>query len=494
MHITFDNYSFISSLKSTIMRKLLLSFFATACCIIASAQNTPNIILKAPAGNKPIMMGIATGEQVDKIMIDWGDGKMEPAGPFEKYDGFKRVPVSGFPKGTGEVKIYGDKIIIFDCGYVKSIPLPGGETEAAKITELNVSNLPTLQELFAASNKLTKLDLSKNTELITLDVQNNILKDIDVSANTKLKKLTLTNNKLSSIDLSKNKELTTIYLTKNTLGSVDFSACNKLKNIYALDCGLTGVKFGNNNTPKITLSLNNNKLSTLDLSTLTGLDALYVNNNALTNIKFNETGKVLVSKIKRLYVMNNRFTFATLPVPGPTAKFSYAPQQPVEVEKTYTVGSKIDLSAQDNIQGILSAPVSTQYVLCNAKGDELASGTDYTVTEGQITLLSPQENPVYVKMSTKALPMFSNLKALKTTSFTVSRDNGVAGIDKDATRVSAGNGTLYVKAANGRDVTIFDITGKTIMNRRSNGIEATLRLPAGLYLVKVGNKTFKIRL
>lgn len=372
--------------------------------------------------------------------------------------------------------------------------MPSGEIEGAKVTELNVSNLPTLQYLYAPTNELTQIDLTKNIELLSLELSNNMLENIDLSSNAKLTKLTLTNNKFSSIDLSKNAELVTIYLSENPIKVVDFTANNKLKNIYALKCGLTDVKFGNNNTERMLVSLNFNELSTLDVSTLTGLESLQVNNNQLTEVKFSEEFIASTSKSKTFNVMNNRFTLATLPVPGTITRFNYAPQQPMEVAKSYAQKEVLDLSAQNNIKGILDAPVNTVYTLKTKNGDELTEGTDYTITDGKITFLTTKTDSVYVTMSTEAFPKFSSLKAFKTTPFAITVDQGIKTVGEEHVTIAANNGMLCVKGMNGATATVFDVTGKTVATLKVNGNEASVRLPHGLYLVKAGDKTVKVTL
>ena len=477
------------------MKKLLLSFVAMVCCISASAQDTPSITLKAPVDIKPLKLGIATSVKVDNLMIDWGDGNMQKVSDIVADDGYQTTtPVYGFAVGSGEVKIYCDKITVFDCGYSKYVSLPTGDTESAKITDLNVSNLPTLQYLYAPTNELTTIDLTKNTELVEVELSNNRFENIDLSGNAKLKNLTLTNNKISSIDLSKNTELAKININQNPINAVDFTANNNLKSIYALNCGLTDVKFGNNNTPRLYLSLNNNNLATLDVSMLTGLETLNVNNNQLTEVKFSEEFIASTARLKTFNVKDNRFTLATLPVPGTISRFNYAPQQAMKVEETYTINDVLDLSAQNNIKGILDAPVPTQYTLKTVKEKELAEGTDYTVNEGKITFLTTSTDSVYVSMSTEAFPEFSSVKAMKTTPFVITTTQGIKTLGEDAVTVTANNGVLCVKGMNGATVTVFDVTGKTTATLKVNGNEASVRLPRGLYLVKTGDKTVKVML
>jgi hypothetical protein len=275
---------------------------------------------------------------------------------------------------------------------------------------------------------------------------------------------------------------------------LDLSNNNKLRTLYALNCGLTDVKFGNNDTEKMLVSLNFNELSTLDVSTLTGLETLHANNNQLTEVKFSKEFIASPSRYKTFNVMNNRFTLATLPVPGTITRFNYAPQQPMEVAKSYAQKEVLDLSAQNNIKGILDAPVNTVYTLKTKNGDELTEGTDYTITDGKITFLTTKTDSVYVTMSTEAFPKFSSLKAFKTTPFAITVDQGIKTVGEEHVTIAANNGMLCVKGMNGATATVFDVTGKTVATLKVNGNEASVRLPHGLYLVKAGDKTVKVTL
>ncbi len=460
------------------------------CCLTASAQTDPVITMKAPVDGTTLTLGFITQTDGVTLSIDWGDGTLVPTDPIKADDGYQSTTdVIGTPVGTGEVKIYGETIILLNCAYHR-----GG----AKITELNVTNAPSLKYLYAATNLLTQLDVSKNVDLETIELSNDSLTTIDVTACTKLRNLTLTSNKLTSIDLSKNPELNTLYLSKNPISSVDLSANNKLKYLYALNCGMSEIKFGDNTTEGLLLSLNNNNFTSFDASGLQTLESLSLNNNQLTELKLSEGFVANTAKYKTLNITGNRLTYATIPAAGTFAsalRFNYAPQQPIEVAQSFAKNDVLDLSAQNNIQGILDAPVATTYGLYTLADVALTEGTDYSVAEGKITFLNAQADSVYVGMTTTAYPKAVGTKMLKTTPFIVSDPTAIKNVGENALAITAENGVIRVSGlANGQTVTVFDLAGKAIAALKSKGSEASAQLPRGIYLVKTAGKTVKVTL
>ena len=80
--------------------------------------------------------------------------------------------------------------------------------EEAKITSIDLSNLPKLKYLHCTYSDISTIDLSKSLELEDLDLSiSDKLTTIDVSKNIKLKALQIYNTKISTLDLSKNLEL-----------------------------------------------------------------------------------------------------------------------------------------------------------------------------------------------------------------------------------------------------------------------------------------------
>ena len=79
-------------------------------------------------------------------------------------------------------------------------------------------------------------------------------------------------------------------------------------------------------------------------------------------------------------------------------------------------------------------------------------------------------------------------------SFTATLECGTSGIsDINApaeVTVTAGNGYMEITGGN-TTVNVYDISGKAIATEKINGT-SRLSLTEGIYIVKAGNKTFKV--
>lgn len=175
-----------------------------------------------------------------------------------------------------------------------------------KITELDLSNSTSLEELYCSSSLLTSLDLRKNTklkkifcnynsklkelilgympELTEFRCKYNIFEDLDFSKCTNLQTLDCTHNNLNSLNLSNNPELDWICCDDNPISELDLSNNSKL---WMVNCSenkeLSKLILGNN--PNLnTLNCSDNALEELDLSNCPKLQELdcaasYVDNN-----------------------------------------------------------------------------------------------------------------------------------------------------------------------------------------------------------------------
>ena len=89
-----------------------------------------------------------------------------------------------------------------------------------KLTTLDVSKNPDLENLVCSMNKLTSLDVSNNPKLETFWCSRNQLTSIDVSHNPKLEYFICDNNQLSALDVSKNPELIKLHCYYNQVLSL----------------------------------------------------------------------------------------------------------------------------------------------------------------------------------------------------------------------------------------------------------------------------------
>ena len=345
-----------------------------------------------------------------KVSIDWGDGVKKETEITAAYDGYTTTTITG--KVTGEVKIYADNLIYLDCT---------SRVDGAGITSIDLSKATALEQLFLSGNKLTTLDVTHNTALKKLEPQNNKLTALDITKNTALERLDVTNNLITSIDLTKNTKLNYLKISDNKFeGALDLSGNTSLASVYALNMGITEVNLGENKASKPYFSFNNNKLTSFDASKLDNLSggSLFLLGNQIKSFTMPAGGN-----IKTLNISKNCMTLETLPI-FTSKGYNYAPQADLAVKESYNVKDVIDLSAQT------SAALNTKYALVKADKTALTEGTDYTVADGKITVLT-QQTAVYVTMTSDALSKFSGSNIFKTTTFSVADPTGISDINAD---------------------------------------------------------------
>lgn len=343
-----------------------------------------------------------------KVSIDWGDGVKKETNIEAAFDGWNQTAITG--KVTGEVKIYADNLIYLDCT---------SRVDGAGLTSIDLSKATALEQLFLSGNKLTALDVTKNTALTRLEPQNNQISSLDLTKNTELERLDVTNNLLTSLDISKNTKLDYLKISDNKFeGLLDLSGNPSLKSVYALNMGITEVNLGENKADKPYFTFNNNKLTSFDASKLDNLSngSLFLIGNQIKSFTMPAGGT-----IKTLNITKNCMTLETLPIFS-SKGYNYAPQADLAVKESYNVKDVIDLSAQT------SAALNTKYALVKADNTALTEGTDYTVTDGKITVLT-QQTAVYVTMTSAAFSKFTGNNIFKTTTFSVADPMGINDIN-----------------------------------------------------------------
>lgn len=343
-----------------------------------------------------------------KVSIDWGDGVKKETNIEAAFDGYNQTAITG--KVTGEVKIYADNLIYLDCT---------SRVDGAGLTSIDLSKATALEQLFLSGNKLTALDVTKNTALTRLEPQNNQISCLDLTKNTELERLDVTNNLLTSLDISKNSKLNYLKISDNKFeGILDLSGNPSLKSVYALNMGITEVNLGENKANKPYFTFNNNKLTSFDAYKLDNLSngSLFLIGNQIKSFTMPAGGT-----IKTLNITKNCMTLETLPI-FTSKGYNYAPQADLAVKESYNVKDVIDLSAQT------STALNTKYALVKADNTALTEGTDYTVADGKITVLT-QQTAVYVTMTSAAFSKFTGNNIFKTTTFSVADPMGINDIN-----------------------------------------------------------------
>lgn len=455
------------------MKRVLLSLLAVFSMISAFAQDVPAITLKAEVDGNSRELDVALSV-AGTVKIDWGDGNLVESEKISAFDGYTLTVISGVVKGDGAVKVYGDNIVYFDCS---------SRVDGAQVLSLDVTNAPALQELYANTNKLASIDLTKNVDLSKVDIQNNQLASIDLSKNVNLTKLTISKNLLSSIDISNNQKLNNLYIDNNKFeGALDFSSNPNLKSLYCFNNDITSVNLGDNVADKPYFSFNNCKLTSFDASKLTKLSngTLFLIGNQLTSIVLPADG------VKTLNISKNNFALAALPQFTST-RYTYAPQAAYAVAEAYNVNDELDLSSQTD------ATLNTTFAVLNGDGEALIDGTDYTVTDGKIKFLTAQE-AAYVTMTSAFFPKFTGSNIYKTTTFEVKgTGTGISDVEAENTHVSANaNGLVISGLAKGDNVNVYAINGMAVAQVKAAASVVNVPVAAGVYVVKVNGKTFKI--
>ena len=290
---------------------------------------------------------------------------------------------------TGIIKVYGNKGLT----YLK--------VTNAYPTETTFKNewMATLETLWFSNPYSKTIVLPETmTKLKNLYIDNSEISTIDVSKFTTLEALSIIDCKnFASIDVTKNTNLKDLRLVGDKLKSVDVSKNTKLE----------------------TLFVNENEIEKLDVTALTELIELRANDNKLTKIDITKNTKLE----KELSLQNNKFTLETLPtMPAKmkAAAYTYAPQEDMDVAKSFKVGETIDLTSQLYAQGVVANQATTEFKFF-AGESQLVNGVDYEKTEdaGLVYKFLKAHNKVVCKMTTEAFPEFKDENIFKTTEFDI---------------------------------------------------------------------------
>lgn len=418
----------------------------------------------------------ASTTEANRIMVDWGNGQRMTTDTIALADEYgTTTTVTGTPAGEGHIKIYAREISVFGCD---------SRVDGAQVTAVNTSAATDLKELNVYTNALKTLDLSQNVNLEKLNCYNNDLETLDLTANTKLTRLDAKDTPLTQINLTQNTELDYLSLNNCPIEAIDLSNNTKLSSLYLLNCKLTDIDLSKN-TALTYVNLNNNQLTSLDVTASEALGTLFCMGNKLTELKAdNVTKSVNCSK--------NNFTLATLPA-LPCSRFTYAPQNDLQIAAEVKADETVDLSAQNHITGLAESPQTTTYTWMTEDGTALVAGTDYTEEDGVFTFLTKQDSPVYCEMTTEAFPKFSGSNTFKTTTTLVEGGSNIEGTRHNAPAITATRGNVLVTGlTNGCEVKVYNLSGQAIAIQAASGNAVNFSLEPGLYIVKANHISCKV--
>ena len=152
-----------------------------------------------------------------------------------------------------------------------------------QLTALDLTLNGALTHVLCQSNQLASLLIAPNASLSTLTCEGNQLVTLDVSNNTALYHLQCNDNLLTSLNVTNNSTLNLLYCQRNQLTSLDVSTNTPLRYLYCYENDLTSLNV-TNNTALQYLRCYDNQLSSIDVSLNTSLQDLRIQNNNIQNV------------------------------------------------------------------------------------------------------------------------------------------------------------------------------------------------------------------
>lgn len=205
------------------------------------------------------------------------------------------------------------------------------QAERDAVTEININNqnctnltgiayFANLKILYCSDNKLTGLDMSGNPALEQLLCYENNLESLNVTKNKKLSKLKCQHNGLKELNLKDNENLTELNCSYNQLTTLDVSKNAKLSILECHNNGMEELNLGDITNLSWLLCAENN-LTELDVSKNPYLERLHCRHNKLRRLVIGKNYSLTM-----LYLMDNQLTSLDLNGKWEIWNFDYAVQ------------------------------------------------------------------------------------------------------------------------------------------------------------------------
>lgn len=275
-----------------------------------------------------------------------------------------------------------------------------------------------------------------------------------------LGELNLSDNNFTSYPYGKDyPNLAMLDMSGNLLESFDFKEIPNTGYVVLSDNKLTKLDIDSSNAYSVLAECN--MIDEVTFTNAPMLEQLVLHTNNLDHIDI----RPVQNTLNALSLVNNRFTFATLPLQADFPRldvYYYGNQAPMDVQ---CIDGKVDLSSQAVIDDIATS--YTWYAgvpeydaeTGQITGNLLTEGTDYEIEGGVTTFLKQPEDQVICMMANDSFPNLSLI-----TSLIDVRLSGVAGIEADADKA----------------VEVYTIDGILVAKGRLS--EVTPDLAPGLYV------------
>lgn len=155
-----------------------------------------------------------------------------------------------------------------------------------KLTGLDMSGNPALEQLLCYENNLESLNVTKNKKLSKLNCQHNGLKELNLKDNENLTDLNCSYNQLTTLDVSKNAKLSILECYNNGMEELNLGDITNLSWLLCAENNLTELDVSKN--PYLErLHCRHNKLRRLVIGKNYSLTMLYLMDNQLTSLDLN---------------------------------------------------------------------------------------------------------------------------------------------------------------------------------------------------------------
>lgn len=378
---------------------------------------------------------------VDALFFDWRGDDTDFV-PYETKETYTLY--SGIETYAGaKVKVYTynspDNVTVFSISNIPMGEFDGSYMKKAFAFTLDGSGLPKDKIVFPEKSVISELNLD-----------NAAFETIDLSEFPSLRSISMSGNNLTSVDLTKAPSLELATFGKNQITDIRL------------------------NNPKLWhLDLTMNELAEINLNGLPEINQIGLSHNNLSAIDL----EPVKSTLHVLSMTNNKFTFATLPVPadypGITSYF-YGNQADLEGE---IIDLKVDYSSQAEAGG---AKTVYRWFLdgfeINAdtgetEGEELIADGEYFVNDGVTTFTTSYEKPVQALLTNEAFPnlyLKSPLLYFPTAIQAVEADGGDVNAPVEVYNLQGilvRSGVLPAEALDGLAPGIYIVAGKKVLKR-----------------------------
>lgn len=330
-------------------------------------------------------------------------------------------------------------------------------------------------------------------------------------------------NKLESIEVKDRPNLTQLnifecpMLSEVRLGDLPLLSSLTLRALNLKNFKLTGLpalktaNIGENpyesldiDQPTITnLTLNAFPQKEVDLTKLPVVSTISIQGGEVENVKFNDDA--LQNTIKIMYLWNNAIPLANFPARPKnmnTVLNYYAPQKQPVLPSSIEENQPLDLSLWSKArEGDGYTPAKVRWITIFE--EELEKGKDYTEENGIYTFSHEIEDSVRCYISHTAYPYFaagvkdnknqvqdwrilSNYMVVKKTGSGVK----TAMSDNENIRIYGNGQAIIIESLEKIPAAVYTIDGICVYE----GLKREIPLPKGLYVVKAGRRTSKVKL